>query len=211
MLHFKQDTRSDSGLVIFRTCDRQAGRAITRGQMPTETDPDMKNARMGDLVAPDQALRFGKARLARAQAMAEDYVELIADLLAEGGEARSVDLARRLGVSHATVIKTIARLKRESLVRSEPYRGVFLTPEGETLATKVRSRHRLVVEVLLAVGVAREDAEADAEGIEHYVSPNTLAAFSRFLEKQSDRMAESRMSERAGQNALKNAAEGKIP
>jgi DtxR family manganese transport transcriptional regulator len=45
----------------------------------------------------------------------------------------------------------------------------------------VRARHRLVVELLVAVGVPLEDAEADAEGIEHYVSESSLAAFARFL------------------------------
>ena len=93
------------------------------------------------------------------------------------------DIARRLGVSHATAIKTIARLKREGLATSRPYRGVFLTPEGEALAARVKSRHRLVVDLLRAVGVPAEAAEQDAEGIEHHVSDLTLAAFSRYLAK----------------------------
>jgi DtxR family manganese transport transcriptional regulator len=111
----------------------------------------------------------------------EDYVELIADLLANQGEARPTDVARRLGVSHATAIKAINRLKREGLATSKPYRGVFLTQEGHDLAGRVRLRHRLVVDVLLALGVPREAAESDAEGIEHHVSESTLAAFGRFL------------------------------
>lgn len=130
---------------------------------------------------PTQARRFGKARTAQSTALLEDYAELIADLLAAGGEARPTDIARRLGVSHATVIKTIARLKREGLATSRPYRGVFLTEAGETLAARVKSRHRLVVDLLLAVGVPREAAEQDAEGIEHHVSEASLAAFAEFL------------------------------
>jgi DtxR family manganese transport transcriptional regulator len=130
---------------------------------------------------PTQARRFGKARTAQSTALLEDYAELIADLLATGGEARPTDIARRLGVSHATAIKTIARLKREGLATSRPYRGVFLTPQGETLAARVKSRHRLVVDLLRAVGVPAESAEQDAEGIEHHVSEITLQAFSVFL------------------------------
>jgi len=128
-----------------------------------------------------QASRFGKTRTAQSTALLEDYAELIDDLLALNGEARPTDVARRLGVSHATAIKTIARLKREGLATSKPYRGVFLTPQGHELADRVRARHRLVVEVLLAIGVPREAAESDAEGIEHHVCEVTLAAFSRFL------------------------------
>lgn len=128
-----------------------------------------------------QARRFGKTRSAQSGALLEDYVELIADLLATGGEARPTDVARRLGVSHATAIKTISRLKRDGLATGRPYRGVFLTEDGQKLAARVRARHRLVVDVLCALGVPREAAEADAEGIEHYVSETTLRAFAEFL------------------------------
>jgi len=132
--------------------------------------------------AKTQARRFGRAREARASSQLEDYTELIADLHAAGGEARMTDIAHCLGVAHPTASKTIARLKREGLAVSKPYRGVFLTEKGETLAKRVRARHRLVVELLQALGVPTETAEADAEGIEHHVSETTLRAFARFLQ-----------------------------
>jgi DtxR family manganese transport transcriptional regulator len=129
-----------------------------------------------------QARRFGKTRSAQSGALLEDYVELISDLLATSGEARPTDVARRLGVSHATAIKTISRLKREGLATGRPYRGVFLTKTGQALAERMRSRHRLVVNLLVAVGVPTEVAEADAEGIEHHVSEATLKVFTHFLQ-----------------------------
>ncbi len=132
-----------------------------------------------------QAARFGVARNAQSTALLEDYAELIADLLAAEGEARPTDIARRLGVSHATTIKAIGRLKREGLATARPYRGVFLTAEGQALAERVRTRHRLVVDLLLAVGVPREVAEQDAEGIEHHVSEGTLLAFAAFLQAKA--------------------------
>src|SRR6516162_10489396 len=139
----------------------------------------------GDLPAElTQARRFGKTRSAQSSALLEDYVELIADLLASTGEARPTDIARRLGVSHVTAIKTISRLKRAGMATARPYRGVFLTEAGTALANKVRTRHRLVVDVLRALGVPAEAAEADAEGIEHYVSETTLRAFARFLQSR---------------------------
>jgi DtxR family manganese transport transcriptional regulator len=154
------------------TAEAKAPRATAPGELPTETT---------------QASRFGKTRTAQSTALLEDYVELIDDLLTMSGEARPTDVARRLGVSHATAIKTIARLKREGLATSKPYRGVFLTPQGHELADRVRARHRLVVEILLALGVPREAAESDAEGIEHHVSEATLAAFDRFLQGGAER------------------------
>jgi len=134
-----------------------------------------------------QARRFGKTRSAQSTALLEDYVELIADLLASAGEARPTDIARRLGVSHATAIKTISRLKRAGMATARPYRGVFLTEAGTALALRVRARHRLVVDVLRAIGVPAEAAEADAEGIEHHVSETTLKAFARFVQSHGEK------------------------
>ncbi|MDJ0387481.1 manganese-binding transcriptional regulator MntR [Roseomonas sp. E05] len=130
-----------------------------------------------------QAARHASARAGRASAVLEDYVELIDDLLTEEGEARPTDLARRLGVSHATAIKSIARLKALGLAYSRPYRSIFLTEEGHALARKVRARHRVVVDLLKAVGVPDDVAESDAEGLEHHVSEVTLEAFAAFLRR----------------------------
>ncbi|RFB79699.1 manganese-binding transcriptional regulator MntR [Methylovirgula sp. 4M-Z18] len=127
--------------------------------------------------------RFEKARSARGSAMLEDYVELIDDLVTAHGEARTTEIARRLGVAHPTAVKVITRLKQRGLATARPYRGIFLTDEGRAMAERVRARHRCVVEVLLAIGVPREAAEADAEGIEHYVSDETLKAFEKFVRK----------------------------
>ena len=129
----------------------------------------------------EQAARHANARASRASALLEDYVELIDDLVAESGEARPTDIARRLGVSHPTAIKSIARLKALGLAHSRPYRSVFLTEEGQALALRVRARHRVVVGLLVAVGVPPDVAETDAEGIEHHVSDTCLGAFERFL------------------------------
>ncbi len=148
-----------------------------------ETTPKRPTAAMPE--EPTQAERFGKARSDRSTALLEDYAELISDLLETEGEARPTDIARRLGVSHATAIKSIQRLKREGLVTARPYRGVFLTPAGQELAERVRNRHRIVVALLIAVGVPVEAAESDAEGMEHCVSDPTLAAFGEFLKARN--------------------------
>jgi Mn-dependent DtxR family transcriptional regulator len=96
---------------------------------------------------------------------------------------RPLSLARRLGVSHATAIKTISRLKREGLATGLPYHGVFLTDTGQALAERTRSRHRIVVNLRVALGVPTEVGEADVEEIEHHVSEATLKAFAHFLQK----------------------------
>ncbi len=126
--------------------------------------------------------RFARARDAQASALLEDYVEMIGDLIAEFGEARVADIASRMGVAQPTATKSIARLKREGLVTSRPYRGVFLTDEGAVLAERVRDRHRTIVAFLIKIGVPQDVAELDAEGIEHHVSQATLKVFERIVE-----------------------------
>ena len=112
---------------------------------------------------------------------------MIDDLIEETGEARITDIAERMGVTHPTATKAVARLKREGLAVSRPYRGVFLTDEGAALAGRVRARHRTVVDLLIAIGVPPENAELDAEGMEHHVSATTLDAFEAFLKsRESD-------------------------
>lgn len=135
----------------------------------------------GPRGADQQVANFRQTRRARKSEIAEDYVELIAELIEATREARAVDIARRLGVSHATVIKTIGRLQRDGLVVSEPYRAIFLTEEGQRLAAWSRRRHEVVVQFLLAIGVSQETARADAEGLEHHVSEETLAAFENLI------------------------------
>jgi len=133
--------------------------------------------------AQRRAEQFRRVRDAHQSELAEDYVELIADLIDESGEARVVDLAERLGVTKATVNNAIQRLQRDGLVTSQPYRSIFLTDKGHALAMASRERHQVVRDVLLALGVDADTAEADAEGIEHHVSEPTLAAFRKFLRK----------------------------
>jgi len=129
----------------------------------------------------EQARQHEGVRQAHETERVEDYVELIADLIDRDGEARAVELARRLGVAPATVAKMLRRLEGRGLVVREPYRAVLLTEAGRGLAEASRARHELVLAFLVAIGVDEAQARRDAEGIEHHVSEETLAAMKRFL------------------------------
>lgn len=131
----------------------------------------------------DQANSFRHVREARRTELVEDYTELIADLIDATGEARPVDIAARLGVAKPTVNKMLKRLAEEGLVTQRPYRAVFLTDEGRTLAEACKKRHQIVEGFLLALGVSPETARHDSEGMEHHASEETLAAFEAFIEQ----------------------------
>jgi DtxR family transcriptional regulator, manganese transport regulator len=138
-------------------------------------------ASLCDAEAHSEAFR--QSRKAQRNALVEDYVELIADLIDDGHEARQVDIAARMGVAQPTVAKMLARLADDGLVQRKPYRGVFLTEAGRVIAEEIRERHRTVEAFLLSLGVSPEAARIDAEGIEHHVGAETLEAFRRALEK----------------------------
>lgn len=125
---------------------------------------------------------FEGVREARRNELAEDYVELIAELIENQGEARPVDIASRFGVRAPTVTKTLDRLAREGLITREKYRSVFLTDEGRALASECRRRHEIVLKFLIRLGLDPETAERDAEGIEHRVSEQTLVLFAAYAD-----------------------------
>src|SRR5688572_31501619 len=145
----------------------------------------MKSARSRKRPARSVSVRghAARARKDHSQELAQDYVEMLAELIEKTGEARLTDLARGLGVTHVTASHTIKRLQRQGLVTSEPYRSIFLTTAGRSLARESRNRHEVVVRFLRALGVPSSIAESDAEGIEHHVSRETLAAFVKYLSR----------------------------
>lgn len=130
-----------------------------------------------------RAAAFRAARDARETEIAEDYVELIGDLIAELGEARLTDIAERMGVAHPTASKVVQRLQRDGLVQSRPYRALFLTETGQQVANRSRERHQVVQDFLCALGVSQRTAEIDSEGMEHHCSEETLAVFARMTER----------------------------
>ena len=139
------------------------------------------------MTGPVSPTPHRRTRADHASEIAEDYCEAIAQIDVEGRGCRVTDLAGRFGVSHVTVVRTIKRLERDGLVRTEPRRPIHLTTSGRRLAARCRERHEIVQRFLVALGVDPRVASVDAEGIEHHVSPSTLARFRAFLEREDGR------------------------
>ncbi len=132
---------------------------------------------------PEHSRLHDRIRADHATEVAEDYVEAIDDVCREKGACRVVDLAKRFGVSHVTVSRTIGRLVRDGYVETRPYRPLELTAKGRRVAKRARSRHEIVYRFLLALGVGERTAALDSEGIEHHVSRETLRAMQQFTQE----------------------------
>ena len=125
-------------------------------------------------------MSFRKVRNAHRTENTEDYLELVAELLISKGEARIVDIAQNLGIAQATANKTIQRLHSQGYIKREPYRSIFLTYKGQKIASKSKKRHNIVYNFLRNLGLDKNTASEDAEGIEHHVSEKTLRKMDNF-------------------------------
>ena len=125
-------------------------------------------------------MSFRKVRNAHRTENTEDYLELVAELLNSKGEARIVDIAENLGIAQATANKTIQRLHSQGYIKREPYRSIFLTYKGQKIASESKKRHNIVYNFLRNLGLDKNTASEDAEGIEHHVSEKTLRKMDNF-------------------------------
>jgi len=114
----------------------------------------------------------------------EDYVETIFRLHSEGVTVKVSDIASALAVTKPSVVRAIRELTRLGLVRHEPYRGVELTEKGRRVAKLVLSRHLLLREFLVKLGVGAEMADRDACLMEHILSAETLDRIRNYIKHQ---------------------------
>jgi len=123
----------------------------------------------------ERAVHFKETRSKRIFEIAEDYTELIFDLIKTRGEARVCDIAREMGISHVSVLKTLKRLVREGFLNKNS-QAINLTSKGEDMAIFSKKKHLVLSQFLLKLGVPEHIAATDVEGIEHHVSNVTLEA-----------------------------------
>jgi Mn-dependent DtxR family transcriptional regulator len=120
---------------------------------------------------------------------AEDYLERIHELIEAKGYARVVDIASSLKVRQASVTSMVQKLARAGFVKYEKYRGLILTDEGRTVARTIQQRHETLSRFFSLFGLDAETQRADIEGIEHHLSPDTLAMLAdlaTFFEEHPD-------------------------
>jgi len=103
----------------------------------------------------------------------DDYLKSIFELESTGERATTSALAKRLGVTPASITGMLRKLDKGSprLVVYEKHRGATLTPDGRARALEVLRHHRLLERFLHdTLGYSWDEVHAEAERLEHAIS-----------------------------------------
>ena len=110
---------------------------------------------------------------------AEDYLEMMLMLREKYGYIRSVDIALELHVKKPSVSYATKRLRENGYITMDEGSMITLTEKGEDIARRMYTRHKLLTQVLTAMGVDTDIARADACKIEHDLSEESFEAIRR--------------------------------
>ena len=111
----------------------------------------------------------------------EMYLETILILGLRKNLVRAVDVSEEMGISKASVSRALVKLKNDAYIIVDDNGHIAFTEKGRAIAEKIYERHQVLTEILMALGVDRKTATADACKMEHDISDKTFAAMKRHL------------------------------
>jgi len=92
------------------------------------------------------------------------------------GYIRSIDVAMQLGVTKPSVSYSVKRLRENGYITMDANNLITLTDAGMEIAERMLTRHKMLSEFLIRLGVDEKIALEDACKIEHDLSEQTFAA-----------------------------------
>lgn len=117
------------------------------------------------------------------QESGEMYLETILVLSQNGNNVRAIDIVDYMGFSKPSVSRAMAILKKDGYITVEDGGHIHLTESGKSIAEKIYSRHNMLTEFLVMLGVSREAAIEDACKMEHDISDESFSAIKKHVEK----------------------------
>jgi Mn-dependent DtxR family transcriptional regulator len=113
----------------------------------------------------------------------EDYLEAILQIKKEKGKVRSIDIAKELNFSKASVSIAMKKLRESNYIEVDSNGLIELTDSGYKIATTIYERHELLINILISLGVSPEQAKIDACKIEHNISEESFDAIKKHIQK----------------------------
>ena len=117
---------------------------------------------------------------------AEDYLESILILRERNGRVRSIDIVNELQFTKPSVSVAMKKLRENGYILTDRDGYITLTEKGQTVADRIYERHKVLTDLLIAIGVDEETAAADACKIEHNLSDQTFAKIKEYIEKHKE-------------------------
>ena len=114
----------------------------------------------------------------------QDYLRVIHHLTDSYKEGvRSVDIARELEVSKASVSEMLRKLHKENLVHAAPYSKIYLTRKGRNIAEKLYNKHHIIKQFIKKfLGHDNEKANIEAHNLEHAFSDESIQLLQKLME-----------------------------
>ena len=118
------------------------------------------------------------------QESAEDYLERILILQEKDKNVRSIDIAKDMKFTKASVSIAMKKLKENGYIIVDKNGYISLTDSGKKIAEKTYEKHKLFSELLIKICVNQKTALEDACRIEHVVSDETFQAIKNHLQQR---------------------------
>ena len=113
----------------------------------------------------------------------ENYLESILIIKERQMNVRSIDLAKEMNFSKASVSRAVNKLKDDGFINIDDSGYIELTAKGMDVASKIYERHQFFTDFLIYLGVDQSIAAEDACKIEHVLSQESYKAMKNYLTK----------------------------
>jgi len=110
------------------------------------------------------------------------YLETIYILSQNKSYVRAIDVGEHLGYSKPSVSRAMSILKKDGYVLVDADGAITLTESGMEIARTMYTRHTVLSEMLMRLGVDEKTATEDACRIEHVISEESFLAVKKHLE-----------------------------
>ncbi|MGD9761174.1 MAG: metal-dependent transcriptional regulator [Candidatus Izemoplasmatales bacterium] len=117
----------------------------------------------------------------------ENYLEAILIIKQRQEQVRSIDLAKEMNFTKASVSRAVNKLKEDGFLTVDDFGYLELTTKGLELAAAIYERHRFFTDFLIYLGVDENIAAQDACKIEHVLSSESYQAMKNYLTKAKNK------------------------
>ncbi|CUX46667.1 metal-dependent transcriptional regulator [Clostridium sp. C105KSO13] len=112
---------------------------------------------------------------------AENYLETILILSKLHPTVRSIDIAEEMGFKKSSVSVAMKNLREKDHIVVSKEGFITLSDTGREIAEMIYERHELISKWLVALGVDKDTAVADACRMEHILSKESFEAIKKHI------------------------------